>query len=499
MVLLSGCTGPRTETVTTTQQVSATATSTATATVLMPTTVILPTTLTSPPATPGTTPPATAATGKPPLPTTTKAATLPSKTTGTAPTPTTGTPPASRESHFGMVGGTAVFADRLQESGAEITRVWISWKDIEPANDQYDWTALDATIASANARHIEVLGYFVYMPAWAKNKASPKYTLPRKDIPADPCEPVSWNDYTQFAREVAARYDGKHGHGEMRYIEIWNEVQGFAAMNSQDYAPWLIKGYQAVKEGNPAAQVLLGAVHSPLDFDGGDSGETTEAFITAMLRDYSAYYDIFNFHIYQHQDSAVGETTAYMKGFMGAYHVRKPMWITETATFWATVPCDGLAWRAEAARGVIKRYAQALGNGVDKVFWYQFAATPTVEEDPTGMPCKSPANFQISGLGWVYAKGSGLPTDEYHPRPAFNTYQLMAAKLAGFTAVEKLSDTQYRFSVNGKSVYVLWCETGSCPLPAGIAGTVRVTDYAGKEETRQASQVTLGSSPVFVE
>ena len=407
-------------------------------------------------------------------------------------------PAAETESHFGMGGGLPKFADELRDSGSEITRVWISWDKIEPANDQYNWAEMDEIVTSANERNIEVLGFFYSMPTWARNKASPgNKTI--KGKPADPGEPVNWDDYTEFARNVAERYDGNHGHGEMKYIEIWNEVQGFAEMNSKEYEPWLIRGYQAAKQGNPDVQILLGAVHSPMDFNGGYSGQTTEEFIAAMLRDYSQYYDIFNFHIYQRKDGAVGEAVDYMKGLMKAYNVNKPMWITETATFWPNVVCDNLAWRHEAARGVIKRYAQALGNGVEKVFWYSFTALPTVEEDPSGVEGGKPADFLMGGLGWVFPKGQGLPIDEFHPRPAFNTYKLMTSKLSGFSSVEKITDTQYKFIVNGKNIYVLWSDKGSDSLPSGISGLVKVTDYLGNEEIRQASQIVLSGSPIFIE
>ncbi|GEM_PF-2675141 len=420
------------------------------------------------------------------------------------PTPSSNPTPTAtagdKESHFGMGGGLPKFADELKESGSEIVRVWIWWARIEPINDQYNWTEMDETVKSANERNIEVLGYFAYMPEWAKNMANPKCreTTP-KGIPADPCEPIHWDDFTQFARNVAERYDGNHGHGEMRYIELWNEVQGFGWMNSKEYEPWLKQGYQAVKEGNPNVRVLVGAVHSPIDFGGGKSGQTTEEFIAAMFRDYSQYYDIFNFHIYQRRDGVIEEAVNYMKGRMETYNVNKPIWITETATYWPNVTCDNLEWRNEIARGIVKRYAQALGNGVDKVFWYAFSALPTIEEDPTGVECKWPTNFLAGGLGWVFPKGRGLSIDEFHPRPAFNTYRLMTSKLSGFSSVEKIATTQYRFIVNGKNVYVLWCDTGSCSLPSEISGIVTVTDYLGNEETRQASQIILSETPIFVE
>jgi hypothetical protein len=63
----------------------------------------------------------------------------------------------------------------------------------------------------------------------------------------------------------------------------------------------------------------------------------------------------------------------------------------------------------------------------------------------------------------------------------------------------KISNTQYKFTVKGKSVYVLWSENGNSSIPSEISGVVKVTDYLGHEEVRHVSQIVLNESPVFVE
>ena len=412
------------------------------------------------------------------------------------------------DSHFGMGGGLPMFAAELEEAGIEITRQWIEWRRIEPEDDVYNWTEMDEIVKNANERDMEVLGYFAFMPTWAMNMSNPKCQIILKTGPPSPCEPLDWNDYKEFARNVSERYDGtkyvcgelsNEYCGEMKYIEIWNEVQGFAIMNSTEYEPWLINGYQAVKQGNPNAQVLVGAVHSPLGGNVNGSGQDTIDFVDAMIRDYDQYYDIFNFHAYEFEDSFVGETINYIKGRMDNYGVDKPMWLTETATFIGIIKCNNLSWYDNMAKGVIKRYAQALGNDVEKVFWYVFMSLPTEEEDSTGVKCGT-ATDSLGGLGWVYPKGLGLPIDEFHPRPTYYTYKNMTSKLSGFTSVTKLTDSQYKFTFTDKDpVYVLWCDSGSCSIDLEITGNVKVTDYLGNEETKDASTITLTESPVFVE
>ncbi len=394
-------------------------------------------------------------------------------------------PVESGESHFGVHGGIN-FLDKMNEAGVEIVREWIIWKEIEPEDDVYDWTDMDAKVQAANDAGIEILGYFVFMPEWAIDFSNPKCNQILKENYLDPCDILDWDDYTEFARNVAERYDGNHGYGEMKYIGLWNEVQGFALMNSEEYEPWLRKGYQAVKQGNPNAQVLLGAVHAPLDFP------TAPGFIDTMLSDdFSQYYDIFNFHIYQRADEAVLITINDIKNRMNSAGVNKPMWITETATLFSNVPCNNLAWRNEIAKGVVKRYAQAFGNGVDKVFWFASIGKPTEEEHPNGLGCNALAGFDLGSLAWDINK-EGI----FNERPAYDTYKLMTSKLGGFSSVEKLTDEQYKFVVNGEPVYVLWCDSGSCDLHHLVpTADVQITDYQGNELT----EISLSDSPIFVE
>lgn len=95
---------------------------------------------------------------------------------------------------------------------------------------------------------------------------------------------------------------------------------------------------------------------------------------------------------------------------------------------------------------------------------------------------------------------TGLLNEDNSEKQAFTAYKLMIDKLDHFSSITKLADGQYKYTFSNKEpVYVLWCDSGSCPVPGEISGTFRVTDYQGREETRNARQITLTESPVFVE
>lgn len=417
------------------------------------------------------------------------------------------------KSHFGVQAGMPHFSNEMKEAGVEIVREWINWKEIEPTEGRYNWSEMDRRVQAANQVGIEILGFFVYMPDWAKKdaqkvpmkqRADPKPMkkkpglkpkMSKKAKASDFCEPKDINDFRRFARAIAERYDGRHGHGEIKYIEILNEVtvpDFFEFKNpNNSYEMWLINGYEGVKTGNPEAKVLIGGFVDPLGFKHTSVKPEMDKFINSMLADYNRYFDIVSFHSYSWDAEGLRASAQYIKERMRAHNLNKPMWITETAT--ALPPGENIDLQNRMASDLVKRYAIALGEGVQSIFWYTFIGTPTQGESPYG------SGIKMLGLGWDFPKKLKFART-FHPRQAYHTYKLMTSKLKGFKSVEKVSDTQYRFTFADKGpVYVLWRGMESYPLPQGLNGKVLVTDYKGNVETREAHGIVLTENPIFVE
>ncbi|MFH1587476.1 MAG: beta-galactosidase [Candidatus Diapherotrites archaeon] len=379
-----------------------------------------------------------------------------------------------------MAEGTGgLFRNEMEDAGVEIVREWINWAIIEPENNNYDWEEMDAMVEDTTERGIEILGIFLMMPSWAKtNEECSK---------SDFCEPKDITDFKEFAKKVAERYDGKHSHGEIKYFEIMNEIPvplsfEFDESDSKGYSKWLINGYEGVKEGNPYAKVMMGSFINPVTAE----EKYVKTFIDEMLENHNRYYDIIGAHVFE-SESDVTMTTQYIKGRMEFYGVNKSLWITETATtFISGEEPDALN---KIAKDVVKRFARAFGEGVEKMSWYRFRGDPRPEDGVTNAE-----RDKIFGLGYG-KKGS----TDFTSRQAYYAYKTITSKLDDFSSVKKFSDTQYKFEVNERSVYVLWCDFGSCPLPSEITGIVTITDYLGNEEKINANQITLNDSPVFVE
>ena len=134
------------------------------------------------------------------------------------------------------------------------------------------------------------------------------------------------------------------------------------------------------------------------------------------------------------------------------------------------------------AQDLIKYNTILFSAGYNQIYWFiiDFDWDPKVGDD-----------------FWEHA---GLLTKEYERKPAFNSYKTMINKVDHFTSITQLAEGQYKYSFSNKNpVYVLWCDTGTCSLPSEISGIVKFTDYLGNEETKQASQIVLSGSPIFVE
>ncbi len=124
------------------------------------------------------------------------------------------------------------------------------WDQIETARDQYDWTALDAAVDNARAAGAtDILYVLGSTPRWAaRNPDLPGLYGPGStSLPADP------EDYLDFVREVAKRYEGR-----ITAYQIWNEAntRSFYEGDWTALAQLTRRAYDAIKITDPPALVV---------------------------------------------------------------------------------------------------------------------------------------------------------------------------------------------------------------------------------------------------
>ena len=147
-------------------------------------------------------------------------------------------------------------------------------------------------------------------------------------------------------------------------------------------------------------------------------------------------------------------------------------------------PPEAGGTREKQAQDLIKYNTLLFVEGYTQIYWY--------------------LKDSYSGTGSIFLYNALIDEDNSR-KPAFTSYKTMIEKVDYFIDIEKIADGQYKYTFSNKDpVYVLWCDEiigGSCihSIPSEISGTVTATDYLGNEVTKDASQITLTESPIFVE
>jgi polysaccharide biosynthesis protein PslG len=130
-----------------------------------------------------------------------------------------------------------------QTAGFGWVRHQIHWRDVEFGPDQYDWYALDAAVATAEAADLQVMLSVVRSPAWATANGA-------GGMPDDPAT------LADFMHALAARYAGR-----VAAYEVWNEPNlavenGGQAARPAHYLAVLEASYAAIKAADDCALVL---------------------------------------------------------------------------------------------------------------------------------------------------------------------------------------------------------------------------------------------------
>jgi hypothetical protein len=285
-------------------------------------------------------------------------------------------------------------ATTMRDLGAVLFRVELPWSFVAPdrpggavydgavARDPgwpgYRWQRWDQIVATAVENGIDLVPEVLFAPEWATG--TPASTSGGPNAP-----PTSPQLYADFVHALVTRY-----HDRVHYWELGNEP---------DYAPhsWsaglkgyvdlmLRPGYQAVKEVDPAALVLVGGLSSDTQMSGLYKAGAQGSF------------DIASFHAYY--EASQGDATAldHVAAAMRANgDADKPVWLTEFGlpTHAATAAAGpdaatetdprsdaGDAKQAALIRGVFG----GLGGRLQAIFYYQLRDTSVY--DASGRPAK---------------------------------------------------------------------------------------------------------------
>ncbi len=331
---------------------------------------------------------------------------------------------------------------------------------IEPKRGEYDFSSCDEGVLRALEKGAEVVATIWPYAEWDEEayKGVEGYGMATGDgpfaevLPSTRFKPYDMEAYKAFVRALVERYDGD-GVDDMpglerpiKYWEVLNEpeaqsveedgrIKCFFQGSGSDYYDLLKATYEAIKEADPEAKVVIGGLATL-------QGRGAEEFLREVLElGGGEYFDIAAVHSYgdEMDDFNVGELKALLK----EYGLEKPIWVTEVGPKPEMTREDDIAF--------VKAAIRAFAEGADVLFF---------DHDP------------------------GV---------------VMAYVLGDFNSVEKLSEGLYRFDVGGEDVYVVWSpgrlpeELSGSLYVVHLYGEVEERDASEIEVSEEPIYVTTSS------
>jgi Glycosyl hydrolase catalytic core len=332
--------------------------------------------------------------------------------------------PVTPANNFGVVEGFWL-PDDVCELGAGWERIIFDWSQHQPTGPD-DWHTLnvdDRWLAAARDCNREVVAIFKHTPAWATDGTAGAGVPRGLYLPID--DPG--NLWARFMRRSAEYYAPR---GVSRFI-IWNEpditreTYGFEFEGSlDDYFQMLKVAYLALKQGNPAAEILLAGTTYWHDLNAG-----RRLYLDRLLERITSdtdsaahgyYFDIVSLHIYFRAET-VYDIVQQTRQLLDKYGLGdKRIWINETNA----APTDDPLWPVvrpqyqidldQQAAFLVQAAASGLAAGAERIAVYKFY--------DWNLPPDSEA------FGLLRADGSR--------RPAFDSWALVIREFSGVVKAE---------------------------------------------------------------
>lgn len=321
-----------------------------------------------------------------------------------------------------LASGNETWGQLAYNAGARIDRWEFRWDQIERGPGQYDFTATDAAVQSAQQAGLQVEGILIGTPGWAAGRGQRPGNGVPKGLFDDYTDPRNlWADYV---RATVAQYKG-----QVRAWEVWNEpdIKFFWSGTAGQYFRLLKVAYQTVKSVDPSATVLMAGMVDP-------SLAFPTQVLTASAADPSSgqnngYFDAVAWHAYGPAKPLYTNLLAFRALLASKGYANTPLWVTEDG-----FPASNPNGEPRQAAYVLQTIAYAFAAGATKVLVYR------ASDDTT-------------------AKSWGLMAADGTPRMGYIAYQVAAQYLAGTLATTYVPGTQverFAFYRPGQRLILLW-------------------------------------------
>ena len=345
----------------------------------------------------------------------------------------------------------ASYCPQMAKAGIRWIRGFPTFNVIEPAQGKFDWSSVDAMIATAAKNNMTISGLFFYNAPWINSKGD---SLPIENLPA-------WSDYVSKVVE--------HSKGSVKYWEVWNETPNFIGKGTAaDYGRTVVAAYDAAKAADPTCQVGLSIQSQNVNW--------IEQTIEAGAKD---HFDFIAVHPYESLGAV--ESDGWEAEFMSIVPtIRKmlarrnprkadvPIWFTEIGR-------DAGKDEKSQATSLVKAYTLSLAQGVTRINWFE---GKDGDSGPMGL-----------------LRGDGTPRPAYNAMSNLTRYLGPNPRYIGWVL---LKDTHYAFVFEGASgrVMTTWARPGTTRV-VSFGSRVRMVDPLSGVETA-AEDGSLTSAPILI-
>ena len=367
-----------------------------------------------------------------------------------------------------------------KEMGANWIRIYLPWSYIEVSPGEYNWEPYDAVINRLVELELEPLPIIYFAPAWAAETC---------------CGPISDTLALENFLEAALTRYGP-------YVNAWefiNEPDGKAlnpkygcilgcwGYHAEAYATQLEIFHDKVAALDPTAQVVFGG----LAYDGWETFER-HFFEQALQNGAGDFFDIANLHYYPINlkefptlAHKVNEIRSIMdrNGVLG-----KEIWVTETGQWVNDIGFPALNGSLEKQKNyIVREFTRAFAAGASNAFWFGIRERPV----PEGVVHR-----------WLISLN-------HEPINGYYTFQHYANKIEGASRVDAYPDVPanveaYKFAVLGRSLFILWSNSGVQTVTFPAPTHAILTERDGKSYSVipvKNGRVTfeIGEQPMFLE
>ncbi len=354
----------------------------------------------------------------------------------------------------------------------QITSADLIWSQVEPYDNQYDFSDSDAVLTTTT--HEPIVDLFSYQYADS--------TTPWDELMGDTNPEVTLTaEAEDYIGTTVDRYKDY-----VTYWEIGNEMmhwqltEGDAAFSIADQAHWLAAVSAEVREHDPDAQIVLpGLVNITPD----NVDDWLPEIVEVAGSD---WFDIVGYHDYNRWQQFQGDRAALQAVLEDLNITDKPVWMTETGTTSDpsnTRITDYPNSAEQQAADIFRRALLSYAAGDELMIWHTYIGNDTAGDE-----------FRYFGL----------INDDITPQLAYYSAQLLTSELLPYAGIENQGDFVYRVArADGSNRYVAWSATeANWQIPDGATEMTSVVPNADGTFAWTAvtpgDTITLTDIPVLV-